>query len=140
MEVEAVFRFCCLSGKKSFGKIRGWGRVLGWKVSNDFEKKTQAFIPSELSSEVCRCLWGKKICAADLRYSKEFLHFSKCDKENLSRVAFPWVGGSSGAGSTQRRTSEALATPTLGFCFYACLFSSVYTDVWASGRGLGGGK
>lgn len=29
--------------------------------------ETQAFSPSELSSEVCRCLWGKEICAVDLK-------------------------------------------------------------------------
>lgn len=54
-------------------------------------------------------------------------------KERLS-----WGRGAARAGSAGR-ASEARATPP-GFCFYAYLFYSVCTDVWVSGRGLGGGK
>lgn len=46
-------------GRKIFGKVEGWGQVLGWRVSNLVEKKLWLFLPSEPGSDVCRCLWGK---------------------------------------------------------------------------------
>lgn len=58
--------------------------------------------------------------------------------EKVPRRGFPG-GGEQPRQGPPGRTSEARATPP-GFCFYAYLFYSVCTDVWVSGRDLGGGK
>lgn len=64
--VETVFRFRCLSGKRSFGKSRGWGRVSGWKLSSELEKKLRLSYPRSRVQKCVRWLWEKKIGAADL--------------------------------------------------------------------------
>ena len=61
--------FAVLVGRKVFSKVGGGavGTGPGLEGFQLTRNEMQAFSLSELSSEVCRCLWGKKICAADLK-------------------------------------------------------------------------
>lgn len=45
MEWKLSWAFVVLVGRKIYSKIVGWGRVWGWRVSGEFEKKFRLFLP-----------------------------------------------------------------------------------------------
>lgn len=85
----------------------------------------QAFSLSELSSEVCRCLWGKEICAADLKIvfvlnGEPQSRYEILTSSHTSRKCYNWslcwaalLGEESGFG-VGVHPERPLPPPTLG--------------------------
>lgn len=155
---RAVFVFCRLSekNKKTLGEVGRWGWVLGWRVSNELEKKLGLFHPLSRVQKFVDVFGGRKfvlqtskLCLCWIGSHKAGMIFEWVLKllENATIRACPgWLSWGNraalGQGPPREEPQRPFPPPTLSLdsAFMHIYFKVCIQMCGFSGRNLRGGR